>query len=275
MLDNASKLFFARSKDGDKNLEILNGVRFLSMTWIILGHSYFYMMQGALTNPLVPLDLFKIFSFNLVSSAPYVVDIFFWLSGFLGVYILLCSKNKWNGKMENPLVIYLHRYLRIIPIYVLTLLFYWFLMTSVGNGPIFFMYKEAETAAWPATWWLHFLFLNNIDEIHDKANGYMGWTWYLPNDMQFFLLIPLIVYLLFHRRMIGLAFVYGYQVLSYGLTIFSAFEYNLSPSYFRTNDDYYRYFYHRPFARIGPFTIGFIAALMLYSFHNDARNIML
>ena len=123
MLDNASKLFFARSKDGDKNLEILNGVRFLSMTWVILGHSYFYMMQGALANPLVLLDLFKMFSFNLVSSAPYAVDIFFWLSGFLGVYILLCSMNKRNSKMDNPLMIYLHKYLRIIPIYVLTLLF--------------------------------------------------------------------------------------------------------------------------------------------------------
>eukprot|EP00344_Euplotes_crassus_P004315 CAMPEP_0196999320 /NCGR_PEP_ID=MMETSP1380-20130617/4542_1 /TAXON_ID=5936 /ORGANISM="Euplotes crassus, Strain CT5" /LENGTH=290 /DNA_ID=CAMNT_0042416225 /DNA_START=85 /DNA_END=956 /DNA_ORIENTATION=+ len=101
LLENTSKLFFARSKDGDKNLEILNGVRVLSMAWVILGHTYYYAMRTALHNPLVPLDLLKSFTFNIVSSGPYSVDIFFWLSGFLGVYILLGSTHKRKGRMQN------------------------------------------------------------------------------------------------------------------------------------------------------------------------------
>ena len=64
-IENGRKLFFARSSDGDKNLELLNGLRVISMLWIILGHSYFYMLEGALLNPLVPLDFFKMFSFNI------------------------------------------------------------------------------------------------------------------------------------------------------------------------------------------------------------------
>mmetsp|Transcript_7217 Transcript_7217/g.8192 ORF Transcript_7217/g.8192 Transcript_7217/m.8192 type:complete len:491 (+) Transcript_7217:507-1979(+) len=269
IIENTSKLLFARSKDGDKNLEILNGIRVLSMLWVILGHTYFYMMQGALANPLFPLDLFKMFSFNLVSSGPYAVDIFFWLSGFLGVYIILCSMKKRNGKMQNPLMIYLHRYLRLIPLYVLTLLFYWFLMSSVGNGPIFFMYDEIESSSCSSTWWIHFLFLNNITEIHKNANGCMGWTWYLPNDMQFFLLIPIIVFLLYHKRVAGILFLAGYQIACYIFTIVVAIQFDLSPSYFEATDSYYKLYYHRPFARIAPFTIGVLVALLLYSFHNE------
>lgn len=89
------------------------------MAWVILGHSFFYMLQGALANPLAPMGYFKMLSFDLISAAPYAVDIFFWLSGFLAVYILLCSTNKRNGRLGSPLMIYLHRYLRITPVYVL------------------------------------------------------------------------------------------------------------------------------------------------------------
>jgi peptidoglycan/LPS O-acetylase OafA/YrhL len=170
LIENSSKLFFARSKDGDPNLEILNGVRVLSMLWVILGHTYFYGLATALGNPLIALEFFKSFTFNMVLSGPYAVDIFFWLSGFLGVYILLGSTRKKNGKMENPFMIILHRYLRIVPLYVLTLFFFWFLMSAVGSGPIFFRFWETRAKACNSSWWVHLLFLNNIYEINHEAN---------------------------------------------------------------------------------------------------------
>lgn len=269
LIENASKLFFARSKDGDPNLEVLNGVRVLSMLWVILGHTYYYAMQSALANLLIPLELFKSFSFNLVSSGPYAVDIFFWLSGFLGVYILLGTTHKRNGKMQNPLLIYLHRYLRLIPMYVLTLLFFWFLMSSVGSGPIFFMYWERQVSACFSTWWIHLIFLNNIAEINSQANECMGWTWYLPNDMQFFLLIPIIVFLLYKNKVMGLLFIAVFQAGCFAITIFSAYRNNMSPSYFEATEAYYRYYYHRPWARIAPFFVGVIVACALHAFKNE------
>jgi len=144
LIENTSKLLFARSKDGDKNLELLNGIRVLSMLWIILGHTYFYGLATALANPLIAIDLFKMFTFNLVSSGPYAVDVFFWLSGFLGVYLLLVTMKQKNGRMQPFYMIYLHRYLRLIPMYVITFLFFWYLMSAVGSGPIFFLYYETN-----------------------------------------------------------------------------------------------------------------------------------
>jgi len=95
----------------------------------------------------------------------------------------------------------------------------------------------------------------------------MGWTWYLPNDFQFFLLIPLIVFLLYKKRVFGLLFIGGYQLIFFILTIVVAYAYNLRPSYFEATDEYYKLYYHRPFIRIPPFTIGVISALMLYCYN--------
>jgi len=85
----------------------------------------------------------KRFSFNFVTSGPYAVDIFFWMAGFLGVYLSLGKTKKRNGKVEFFLLSYLHRYLRIVPMFLFTMLFFWFIMTAVGSGPIFFqMYQQ-------------------------------------------------------------------------------------------------------------------------------------
>jgi hypothetical protein len=269
VIENTSKLLFARSKDGNKNLEILNGIRVLSMGWVILGHTYYFALQSALANPLIPLTLFKSFSFNIVSSGPYAVDIFFWLSGFLGIYILLGTMKKKNGRMQNPLMIYLHRFLRLIPLYVLTLLFFWFIMSSVGNGPIFFLYWEEQAKHCNSTWWIHLLFLNNFKELGNNANKCVGWTWYLPNDFQFFLLVPLLAFLLYKKRKIGFIFIGIFQAICFAVTIAIGYLEDLSPSYFKATDDYYKLYYHRPWARIPPFFIGVIMAVFLYSFNNE------
>lgn len=267
LFENSKKLLFARSRDGDKNLELLNGLRVISMGWVILGHTYFYSLQGALANPLVPLEFFKMFSFNLVSSGPYAVDIFFWLSGFLGVYLLLCSMSKKRGRMQPFYLVYLHRFLRLMPMYIATMLFYWFLMGSVGTGPINFMYYEKNTKYCKDVWWIHFTFLNNFVELDKNINYCMGWTWYLPNDFQFFLLIPLFVYLLFHKRVLGMIFIGVFQGVWFIITIIVAYAYNLRPSYFEATNDYWDWYYYRPYIRIPPFTIGVFTALMLYSFN--------
>jgi len=97
----------------------------------------------------------------------------------------------------------------------------------------------------------------------------MGWTWYLPNDFQFFLLIPLLAFLLYKRKTIGLIFIGVFQAICFGITIYSAYAQDLSPSYFEATDNFYKLYYHRPWARIPPFFVGVIVAVLLYSFKNE------
>lgn len=53
------------------------------------------------------------------------------------------------------------------------------------------------------------------------------------------------------------------------MTIYVAYDYELRPSYLEATSDYYIYYYHRPYIRIPPFTIGTLAALALYCFNNE------
>jgi len=85
--------------------------------------------------------MFKSFSFSFVTSGAYCVDIFFWMTGFLGAYLMLATMKKKNGRLQNPLMIMLHRFLRLVPLYAVTMMLYWFIMPVVGNGPIFFRMK--------------------------------------------------------------------------------------------------------------------------------------
>ena len=67
----------------------------------------------------------------------------------------------------------------------------------------------------------------------------------------------------------GLVFIGIFQLACFTATFISAWYLGLSPSYFETTDDYSRHYYHRPWARIPPFFVGVIVAVLLHSFKND------
>jgi len=85
-LDNISKLTKPRAKKGDSELEVLNGVRFLSCCFIILGNVFLYTLKSPLQNLDVLQQWFSSGFFSIALGADLVADSFFWLSAFLGSY---------------------------------------------------------------------------------------------------------------------------------------------------------------------------------------------
>ena len=59
-----------------------------------------------------------------------------------------------------------------------------------GEGPMFFMYEQTTNCS--KLWFWHLTFLNNIVPWGEKDTC-MPWTWYIANEMQFYLTIPLFV----------------------------------------------------------------------------------
>jgi peptidoglycan/LPS O-acetylase OafA/YrhL len=119
--------------------------------------------------------------FSIVISAELAVDIFFWLSSFLASYFLLIRMNDNDGNLGNSAKIILNRFMRLLPLYIFTMLLFWKLIVIYGGeGPMFFMYDSVGSCS--SYWIWHFLFLNNLIpwSSHDNC---MGWTWYLANDM--------------------------------------------------------------------------------------------
>ena len=74
-----------------------------------------------------------------------------------------------------------------------------------GSGPNHRFVSEAEDCA--RNPWVNLLYINNFDGIVENQGGCLGVTWYLANDMQFFLIAPPIIYMTWHWKKIGFALI--------------------------------------------------------------------
>ena len=135
---NLQKLFTVK-ESGDKALNVLNGVRVLSICWIILSHSFVFVSMTAITNGQTLNVLSKNEFFSLIPGGEFAVDSFFFLSAFLTFYILICKlyPKKGNIGIINTIVLYFHRYYRLIFPLLFIELFSMYLLRYLGNGPIY------------------------------------------------------------------------------------------------------------------------------------------
>ena len=196
-------------------MKCLNGIRVLSMVWIIWGHTYNYIGDQSyflLTqNALDLLDLQKErIDAQLIINALYGVDTFFLVSATL-ISLSLLRMLKKNGMPKFyfwPLM-YLERYLRLVPPYIMIFLLYVFVVPYIGSGPLWkssdFPMKNADCHNY---WWAYFLLVNNFVP-NGKGTRCLGYYWYVSNDFQLFLVAPFLIVPLFYSLPIGLFILFG------------------------------------------------------------------
>ena len=121
------------------------------------------------------------------------VDLFFVLSGFLIAGLLLDHR----GAENYFRVFYVRRVCRIFPLYFLLLaLFVAVAATAVGRDPRF---QQLFAGAMPL--WSYALFVQNIimGVRETFGAGWLGVTWSLAVEEQFYLVLPLVVFLVPRR----------------------------------------------------------------------------
>ena len=198
------KLFYATG-DSDENLNILNGVRTLALCYVILGHAYFAVMfMGIQANP----DLESLnaitspFWWGIVPGGFFAVDVFFFLSGFLAVYLMLVKLYSKRGKANYGLI-YFHRFYRILPPVLMLMGLFQAFYIFLGSGPNWVTAVKNQMSNCSSYWWSNALFIENIYPWH-FTDECIGWLWYLANDMQFFIISPIFVVLYCFSRKAGL-----------------------------------------------------------------------
>ncbi|XP_013404099.1 nose resistant to fluoxetine protein 6 [Lingula anatina] len=239
----------------------LNGIRVLSIGWVVLGHSYSYMVSTIgvfAANPLFAWDESTRFSFIAVTNAFFSVDSFFLLSGVLVAYLFLKQLTKQHGvRCKTMVLYYIHRYLRLSPIYFMLLFIYVTLKDYMGRGPL---WRETGYDAEQCrnNWWTNILYINNFVFAKEAC---MSWCWYIDNDIQFYIVAPLFMLPLYWKPVVGLV------ILLLGLIA------NIIESYFTLaglkahsfflGDDFYYHYYIIPWCRIGPYLIGLLVGFLL------------
>lgn len=171
----------------EARIPALDGVRGLAILLVLIWH---YFVVDAHPEPGSFLDTLK-GAFKLTFAG---VDLFFVLSGFLIGGILI----RYRGTENFFQVFYARRFARLMPIYMAMIALYVLLSPWLAaNG--------TEAARWlldghsqtiPA--WTYVLYLQNVTmaAIKDWGGEWLAVTWSLAIEEQFYLLAPLLVWLL-------------------------------------------------------------------------------
>jgi peptidoglycan/LPS O-acetylase OafA/YrhL len=170
----------------------LDGVRGGACGLVVLWH----VIVGATYDPLLhwPRYLFGPF---MVGG----VDLFFVLSGFLIGGILMDHRGADNY-FRN---FWSRRVLRIFPVYFLLL------ATYLGARTVDHVFHPHALEAWlikdTVPTWPYFVFLQNyfMSAIGDVGSYWIGVTWSLGVEEQFYFVMPLLIFLLPRKHLVGLA----------------------------------------------------------------------
>lgn len=84
---NLKRLFSDRKYDKeDSEFEIFNAIKVLSISVVVLGNTYYYILSGPLQNLNVVSEWMNSFWFLNILWADMHVDVFFWITGFVLSY---------------------------------------------------------------------------------------------------------------------------------------------------------------------------------------------
>ncbi|KAG8181950.1 hypothetical protein JTE90_026891 [Oedothorax gibbosus] len=181
---NGAKLLDTSDTEGQ--LPFLHGIRFLSLSWVIVGHTHAFVM-AYVRNIREVISFIDHWPFQIIMNGFYSVDSFFLLSGFLLAYLFFEMSAKNNGKVPW-LYFYIHRYVRLTPVYMIMLGFQTTIFSYMGSGPLWTSNEIDKNCG--QYWWRNLLYINNF---FDATEMCVGWSWYLANDMQFFVISPIIL----------------------------------------------------------------------------------
>jgi hypothetical protein len=256
---NMKKLFYSPFNDKD-DMRVFNGVRLFSMLYVVLGHAYLNVLITATANSSYLNEFIQPLWFQIVPGGFFAVDVFFYLSAFLGAYLMI---SKFNGKKcINFGMIYFHRFYRLAPNVLILLLFAMTFYEYLGSGPVWPIYSQTWIIDCPKYWWTFVTFVNSV---YPKQPACVGWLWYLSNDFIFYLTLPFQVLAYINKRMFGYALAVLILIINFVVVISLTIQHNLGNSVLsdRTFGDY---IYYKPWSRIGSFQIGIIMAMMYYEY---------
>jgi peptidoglycan/LPS O-acetylase OafA/YrhL len=254
---NMRKLFYSPFNDKD-NLKVLNGVRFLSFLLVILGHAYFNALLVPTSNPGQIPDIVYPLWFQLLLAGFFAVDVFFYLSAFLGTYLMIDKFSK--SRMNIPLI-YFHRFYRLAPNVFLLIVFAMTFFPYFGSGPIWHDQSEIWIKDCYTKFWAFVIFINSVYPGNNVAC--VGWLWYLSHDMIFFLTLPFQVMIYLRNRLAGYSFalfmLFTNIVIVFALTVSKGLG-----SSVLSDPNLGEYVYFKPWARFGAYQVGVLLG-MLYS----------
>lgn len=190
---------------GSRHIPALDGVRGIAILLVLLYHFVTSLEVLGVSSPYLLL-----FHFGWCG-----VDIFFTLSGFLITGILLDTKNAPHFFKS----FYIRRILRIFPLYYLAICVVLLLRTTLPQAGVWGTYDSAWA---PGSLWWPTLLLQNVANIRHGVDptGVLTHYWSLAVEEHFYLIWPLLVWLLPRRWILAVALTAAFASLAIRAMLF-------------------------------------------------------
>merc|ERR1712048_1464711 len=255
---------------GYKDTDCLNGLRVLSMFWVVLGHSLlmsegiagYENPQDISNSPVNPNAAETDWKFMFVLNAQMSVDTFFFLGGFLFSLLTVKELQRSRGKFNHIQALIL-RYLRLTPSLGFVMMVYYLIWPFFAHGPFAPRFQHSIYRRCDISWWSELTYtINFVPRSSDDVC--MGWTWYLGDDMIFFI-VGILVLPLYHKsRIIAWASVILMTIASFAVSGYLIFKYHLAPEALDYHNAQYSFYaYSKPYHRIPVYFVGVASAWVL------------
>ncbi|XP_046724213.1 O-acyltransferase like protein [Silurus meridionalis] len=250
----------------------LNGIRILSLFWIICGHTVQLSSWGGLDNrkrwrASMERDPLYVVSFS--GPVYLAVDTFLLLGGLLSAKSFLSCIQKSDDKMSLRLIAHFlfRRFKRIQPLHLFIVCAIVALFSFLPKSPFWFM-AEDQTLNCKEFWWSNLLLINNLITItHTCA----PWTWYLSVDFQFYMMTPFLIFL--HRLnkhvFVGVAFALLAMSCVSSSLITAFLHLPVHQPTTLESETYFEYYYNKPYTRLGPYLLGILAGIYIVTKKED------
>uniref|UniRef100_A0A9J7YKF4 O-acyltransferase like n=1 Tax=Cyprinus carpio carpio TaxID=630221 RepID=A0A9J7YKF4_CYPCA len=244
----------------------LNGIRILSLLWIISGHTVQLSAWSNLDNDkrwkeMVERNPLYVFAFS--GPVYLAVDSFLLLGGLLSAKSMLSSIQRADNTLSFSLVAHFlfKRFKRIQPLHLFIVCLTIGLFSIVQRG-VFWFIAEDEIYSCKKYWWSNLLLINNLFTITDIC---APWTWYLSIDFQFYATTPFLIFLYrINKSVLVVVSVILLMISSVtGALITGLLHLPVHQPTTLAYESYFQYYYNKPYTRYGPYLLGILAGIYM------------
>lgn len=102
-----------------------------------------------------------------------------------------------------------------------------------------------------------------MENFNSAGNECFGFTWYISADMQLYLISPLLIWVMYHYKMLGIVLNCILGVICMVVQFILVRKYHLSYILFKFNDTFFKY-YGKPYMRAPAYIIGLTLGYAYY-----------
>ncbi|XP_059381996.1 O-acyltransferase like protein [Carassius carassius] len=264
-VQNSSQGLLATESSGS-SYSSLNGIRILSLLWIISGHTVQLSAWSNLDNDkrwkeMVERNPLYVFAFS--GPVYLAVDSFLLLGGLLSAKSLLSSIQRSDNTLSFSLVAHFlfKRFKRIQPLHLFIVCLTIGLFSIVQRG-VFWFIAEDEVYSCKKYWWSNLLLVNNLFTITDIC---APWTWYLSIDFQFYATTPFLIFLYRINKSVLVVVSVVLLIISSvtGALITGLLHLPVHQPTTLAYESYFQYYYNKPYTRYGPYLLGILAGIYM------------